>query len=198
MWLGSDTLNFNTQTHTASSTRNRDSALPRAQISGQPPFLKAYQSEPPCPPKGTLRLEVDTSNPACTDPAIAARRLRLSRGDLLAYPQPEPFKQVPGKRVAAAFIGNLPPARAPRPPFPFQLFRGGLLGMNCRVSILLLGPPALLLLPPFLSISAFKGMGGIATWPNVCCNVELASHHCLPRVRAVVCWDFSPLARVKY
>lgn len=53
----------------------------------------------------------------------------FSHRDQLLSPQPEPFKQVPGKLVAAAFVGAQPSARAPRPllPLPFQLFPGGLL-----------------------------------------------------------------------
>lgn len=72
----------------------------------------------------------------------------FSRRDPLGSPQPELFKQVPGKRVTAAFVGAPLPARAPclSLPLHFQLFRGGLLGMNCRVSILLPYPPAS---PPF-------------------------------------------------
>lgn len=114
----------------------------------------------------------------------------FSRRDPLASRQREPFKQVPGKRVAAAFVGAPPPARAPRPPLPlpFQLFRGGLLGVNCRLSIFFPDPPAF---PP---PPALRGWGDC----NLAESVYVATlswqriADCLPRIKAVVCWDSPP------
>lgn len=78
----------------------------------------------PFPALGDRGVEVTPRSPKAPTPWFWPPPAQCAspdyyRQDLLSSPQPEPFKQVPERRIAAALVGALPPARAPHPPFLF-------------------------------------------------------------------------------